>query len=252
MLRGIRLGKKPDDEGERPFWISFADLMTALMVLFLVVMVASLLSLTRTVDALQETKKESAKNANAYARLQATESKRAARIAAFWEDLRTATRGLGVRINTKKETIDFGDRGRFASGSDSLSAADQLLLRRFTPKLLGVARSKVGASIVNRIIVAGYADRRGTYLYNLNLSSNRSQRVLCVLLQPGGAAPLAVSEKAGVRDLFSVGGFSFNESQRSLEASRRVEIKIDFLPAGGKRAAPRRSTTAYGDCPLGG
>lgn len=30
------------DEGERPFWISYADLMTALMVLFLVVMVTSL------------------------------------------------------------------------------------------------------------------------------------------------------------------------------------------------------------------
>ena len=25
------------DEGERPFWISYADLMTALMVLFLIV-----------------------------------------------------------------------------------------------------------------------------------------------------------------------------------------------------------------------
>ena len=29
------------DEGEKPFWISFADLMTALMTLFLVVMAAA-------------------------------------------------------------------------------------------------------------------------------------------------------------------------------------------------------------------
>lgn len=36
------------EEGERPFWISYADLMTALMILFLVVMVASIVSLTST------------------------------------------------------------------------------------------------------------------------------------------------------------------------------------------------------------
>ena len=33
------------DEAEKPFWISFADLMTALMVLFLVVMGVALLDL---------------------------------------------------------------------------------------------------------------------------------------------------------------------------------------------------------------
>ena len=32
------------DEAEKPFWISFADLMTALMVLFLVVMGVALLA----------------------------------------------------------------------------------------------------------------------------------------------------------------------------------------------------------------
>jgi hypothetical protein len=34
------------EEAEKPFWISFSDLMTALMVLFLVVLAAALLSVT--------------------------------------------------------------------------------------------------------------------------------------------------------------------------------------------------------------
>ena len=38
------------DEGEKPFWISFADLMTALMVLFLLVMSVALLAVTRTIS----------------------------------------------------------------------------------------------------------------------------------------------------------------------------------------------------------
>ncbi len=40
--------KRRSDEAEKPFWISYADLMTAMMVLFLVVMVASLSSVYTT------------------------------------------------------------------------------------------------------------------------------------------------------------------------------------------------------------
>ncbi len=42
-------GGKGRDEAEKPFWISYADLMTALMVLFLVVMSVALLSVTKKV-----------------------------------------------------------------------------------------------------------------------------------------------------------------------------------------------------------
>ena len=45
-----RTGKAPAEEAENPFWISYADLMTALMVLFLVVMAVALLAVTRTVS----------------------------------------------------------------------------------------------------------------------------------------------------------------------------------------------------------
>ncbi|MCD4242665.1 hypothetical protein KX462_29490, partial [Escherichia coli] len=42
--------KRRSDEAEKPFWISYADLMTAMMVLFLVVMVASLSSVTQRIQ----------------------------------------------------------------------------------------------------------------------------------------------------------------------------------------------------------
>jgi flagellar motor protein MotB len=38
------------DEGEKPFWISYADLMTALMMLFLVVMAVALFAITSRND----------------------------------------------------------------------------------------------------------------------------------------------------------------------------------------------------------
>ena len=45
----IKQGNK--SEGEMPFWISFADLMTACMTLFLVVMAVTILSLQKKYDS---------------------------------------------------------------------------------------------------------------------------------------------------------------------------------------------------------
>ena len=52
----IVLKKGGRDEAEKPFWISFADLMTALMVLFLLVMSVALLSVTKTVSEIERLK----------------------------------------------------------------------------------------------------------------------------------------------------------------------------------------------------
>ena len=48
-MLGSRAGlrKRAKDEAEKPFWISFADLMTALMVLFLVVMAVQVTRIRR-------------------------------------------------------------------------------------------------------------------------------------------------------------------------------------------------------------
>jgi len=52
MLGGVRLSvpKRGREEGEKPFWISFSDLMSALMVLFLVAMSVALLAVTKKVS----------------------------------------------------------------------------------------------------------------------------------------------------------------------------------------------------------
>lgn len=76
----------------------------------------------------------------------------------------------------------------------------------------------------------GYADQRGDYLLNLNLSLQRSQRVLCALLAPlrDQAYVLTPEEKEQVRDYFLVGGYSFNSARDSLAESRRIELRLEF------------------------
>jgi hypothetical protein len=54
MLRNqivVKRGSK--GEAEKPFWISYADLMTALMVLFLVAMSVAMLAVTNSVKQIE-------------------------------------------------------------------------------------------------------------------------------------------------------------------------------------------------------
>lgn len=208
----LKRGKK--DEGEKPFWISYSDLMTALMMLFLVTMSVALLAVTKTVS---ESERKKA------AREQAIEK--------LLDKVSTAAKKYGVTVDRSRNVIDFGDRARFETSSHKLLPEQSKLLRAFVPQVLAVARDELGKKWLKRIVVEGFADQRGSYLLNLNLSMQRSQRVLCVLLAPPfpGEQGMDPNELEQIRELFLVGGYSFNSAKASLDASRRIELRLEFF-----------------------
>ena len=228
------VAKKKRDEAERPFWISFSDLMTALMVLFLVAMSVALMAITREISEAEEKKAE-----------------REAEIAQLMQRLQAATREFpGVRVHGR--VVDFGDRARFDTNSHRLSDAQARLLRAFTPHILALARDPLGEKWLKRVVVEGFADARGSYLLNLNLSLQRSQRVLCVLqAQPPTVAALDERDRQMVRDLFLVSGASFNALRESAEESRRIEMRLEFRDLDEAHGGPRPPTgDGDGRCPL--
>ncbi|MDR0933724.1 MAG: OmpA family protein [Burkholderiaceae bacterium] len=210
----VIIGKKHKDEGEKPFWISFADLMTALMVLFLLVMSVALLAVTKTASETEQRK--------------ATREEDIGQLLTQLEDV--AKQYPGMTINRERNVIDFGNRARFETGSSQLTREQAKYLRGFLPKLLALSQAQPGSKWLKRIVVEGFADQRGDYLMNLNLSLQRSQRVLCVLLANVATEniPLSEADKEKVRDLFLVGGYSFNSAKKSLEESRRIELRLEY------------------------
>ena len=56
MLARLVLKRRARQDGESPFWISYSDLMSALMILFLVVMAVTLIAVTKSVTAEEEQK----------------------------------------------------------------------------------------------------------------------------------------------------------------------------------------------------
>lgn len=222
------------EEAEKPFWISFSDLMSALMVLFLVVMGVALLAVTKTIS--EQEQKEKAHEMDIHQILERFE--------------KAASRHPGVKVDKARHVIDFGSRARFDFNSSLLDEDQELVLREFVPEMLILANDSLGHRILKRIVVEGYTDTTGSYLQNLNLSLQRSQRVLCALFATEGEKVLSRAQKEDVRRLFFVGGYSFNASKATAEESRRVEMRLEFLGIDEERPQPIEQQKDFGTCAL--
>ena len=229
-------GRGTKDEGEKPFWISFSDLMTALMVLFLVVMVISLLSVTQELRNIQEEEKE---RSRAIDRIMSGLSE----AAIPYKD---------IVVSRDRLTIDFGQKALFARGKFGFSPEGADILRSFVPEILKAADGQDGQKWFKQVVIEGFTDTDGSYLYNLDLSLHRAESVVCALMEQTPAQGHAMSEegKRKVRELFLVGGFSFNSAKETMEESRRVELRLDFR-AVNEAMPPRPPVVGeFGRCQL--
>jgi outer membrane protein OmpA-like peptidoglycan-associated protein len=234
--------KRARDEAEKPFWISFADLMTALMVLFLVAVTVALFAVTQ-----KEAIKQKQRNDDIQTLLNQIEE--------------AAKAYPGIKVQKDKYSIDFGTQALFQVDSHQLTNPQANTLRDFVPHVLSVARNPLGQKWLKSIVVEGFASQGGTYLHNLNLSLQRSERVLCVLLDtpqtphPGNLGwvvsnPLSVADRLLVRDLFFVGGSSFNALKPNPLLSQRIELKLEFLGLDEPHTTPRNAPLDGAACPL--
>lgn len=217
---GLKTSKKGrrQDEGEKPFWISFSDLMTSLMVLFLVAMAVALMAITQKQKNIDDT----------------IEHRKKTIVACLAEVEGVTNMPVFKGITVHGNSIDFGTLVQFKDKEHTFEKpADEKLIRQFVPEVLKVARAQNCKEWLKRVVVEGFASRTGDYLYNLNLSYLRSQRVLCALLNTQSTDSLAESDRKQIQTLFLVGGSSFNTtSEEGPARMRRVEIKLEFKDFG--------------------
>jgi len=228
------------EEGEKPFWISYSDLMTALMILFLVVMVSTLSAVTKQtipvvdgglVPLLEEPEKKS--KAPVVEQQDQSEQLRQIETMHLCKELESSSdrSGLGVSINCETKSIDLGEGARFDSGKWELPEEGRNSLAKIVPLIIESAQSELGRKWLKRVHIQGFTDTDGSYLYNLNLSLKRSEWVMCQLLSDEGGGKsieLSEAEKRIAKKLFFIGGVSFNNAKESKDASRRVELKLEF------------------------
>ena len=222
MLSRVLLKKAGKHDGESPFWISFSDLMSALMVLFLVVMAVTLVSVTQSIDAATRATIE-----------------RSAAISKLMAMLASESKSSGVGVDQQNFRIDLGKEVRFESGSFTISAPAAQFLRGYVPVLLKAKDTAEGRRWMRSVVVEGFTDEDGTYLYNLQLSLSRSRSVVCSLFHDSASVDgLSTDQLRKVQALFLVGGYSFNSIKQDKAESRRVEFKVDFWGLDEKPVEP--------------
>ena len=209
--------------------------MSALMSLFLLVMAVTLISVTKDVSSAEARKIEREKA-----------------IQELMNSIQEQSRIFSdVQVHPSSYRIDLGYEVRFDSNRSDISASGSRFLREYVPVLLKVQASALGRKWIRRIVVEGFTDQDGTYLLNLALSLQRSRSVVCVLFDPPspGETSLSDSQKEQIEDLFLVGGYSFNSMKASKDASRRVELKVDFWALDEARETPPDvGNRAIGQC----
>jgi len=211
------------EQAEKPFWISFSDLMTALMVLFLVAMAVALMAVTQGLADIK--KKEQARQET---------------IGTCMDDIRNLTQAEQFKgISVKGYSIEFGTLAEFKNDDHRLDPSQERFVRAFVPKVLEVARHKSCEQWLKRVVVEGFASQVGSYLYNLNLSFLRSQRILCVILDSQAPDALALEDRKLIRTLFLAGGSSFNTVLKSPAEMRRVELRLEFRELGAEKDLAR-------------
>jgi outer membrane protein OmpA-like peptidoglycan-associated protein len=215
MFYKKNINKKRNDDAEKPFWISYSDLMAACMTLFLVVMAVTIVSLQKeygTKEALK--RKESIDTCFKELKLEAQNSFPAAIIDHNSSD--------AIRIN-------LGTIVNFISGQDSISEEGVNFLRGYIPSILKSIKSSSCKAYFRRVVVEGYTDTDGDYLLNLDLSLRRSKRVVCSL-SPKIKSEVKIDKvtQNQIRDLFLVGGFSFNSFKPDKADNRVVVLKLEF------------------------
>ncbi|MGN7613158.1 OmpA family protein [Magnetococcales bacterium HHB-1] len=217
---------------ESPFWISFADLMTALVMLFLVVMSISMVAVSSR--SLVEKKAQETDIESILVGL----------------DQAAKKRDLEIHINQTNHTISFGEKVRFAHNSYQLSKEAIKKLQDFVPLLLKVKASHEGQRWLKRVHIEGYTDETGTYLYNVHLSLNRAQAVVCALI----ATPLTQTQRNALRQMLIIDGASTTSIKSSPSESRRVEVRLEFRHLGEaiKPTYQPRVNMPLGRCAIGG
>ena len=220
MMGRFTVKRSAKQEGESPFWISFADLMTALMTLFLIVMAVTLITVVMPLEGEKQRRENDIKK--------------------IMEEIKSISSSENVQVNSATYRVDLGKRVHFDKEHDEISPEGARFLRDFIPKILRKLESREGQEWTRRIFVEGFTDQYGSYLHNLDLSLVRSRNVVCALFDRADDNEIPISELDldKIQRVFLVGGYSNNSILTDPAKSRRVELKLEFWGIDEKKEQP--------------
>ena len=202
-----------EDEPQNPFALSIGDLMAALLLIFVLLLSATLLNLQERAEMAEnykDVKKE------IYDEL----------IKEFKDDLKD----WNANIDEKDLLIRFsGPRVEFDLGKSEVKPQFKEILSDFFPRYVRIITLTKFKDNIEEIRIEGHTDNKGTYFNNMELSQNRTRSVLNFVLENTNYEP---SEKSWIQLNLTANGLSYskpiadNDTEQGQKKNRRVEFRI--------------------------
>lgn len=223
------------EEEETSYWLSYSDMMAALLLIFILIISFTILQ-SQTVYEAKENELIAQKELVEEQQEQLEEQQEQLdKLIGIRKELIEALKqefegsDLSVTVDSKTGSIALDSSILFDSGQFALKNTGEDLLKKFLPKYIKVLTNKDFKEYVSEIIIEGHTDTQGDYLYNLELSQKRALSVSSFCLDTRKNV-LSQKQIEKLRKIVTANGKSFsnpvldangNEDQN---ASRRVEF----------------------------
>lgn len=223
------------EEEETSYWLSYSDMMAALLLIFILIISFTLLQ-SQTVYEEKENELIAQKELVEEQQEQLEEQQEQLdKLIGIRKELIEALKqefegsDLSVAVDSKTGSIALDSSILFDSGQFSLKSTGEELLKKFLPKYIKVLTSKDFKEYVSEIIIEGHTDSQGSYMYNLELSQKRALSVSSFCLDTEKNV-LSQKQVDNLRKIVTANGKSFSNpvldanGKENQNASRRVEF----------------------------
>lgn len=194
------------------YWMSFADLMSALLMVFILLLVTVILDYREDL-ASKEKQIEEIKNVKSEI------------ISALIKEFENSNIDLAIDPDTG--AIQLATNIMYKYNSSEIAEEGKETLEKFVPKYLDILLQDKYRNEISSIIIEGHADNSGDYLYNLDLSQERAFSVLKVIYDEDFPH---FEQKENSKEVVTANGRSnmvpvyTKDNKYDAEASRRVEF----------------------------
>lgn len=194
------------------YWMSYADLMSAMLMVFALLLTIVILDYR---ELLEEKEKQ----------IEEVVTVKTEIIEALTEAFKESN--MTIEIDQQTGAIRFPGSVLFESNSSEISEPGKQFLDQFMPKYLGILLQERFRGEISSVIIEGHTDKKGTYIYNMSLSQSRAYSVLSYIYS--GKFP-AFPEKDISQQYITANGRGYNQPLNNSKGkydpnrSRRVEF----------------------------
>ncbi len=214
----IWMEKQHPAEDTKPtsFWITYSDLMSGLLLVFVLLMVVAMTHYAEFNRKKTEVLKNQEERLKSFRELQIK----------LIGNLEEAFQDETVSIDTTTGVLQIGSGILFGENESELRPEGQERLTRIFDAYIKVILDDQFSDFIKQIEIEGHTNTNGTYLHNLQLSQQRALTVMRELLDHAG------KDHDRLQKLVIAGGRSFSNliydenGQEDQIRSRRIEIKF--------------------------